>query len=186
MENYIPISFLNDFTFCPRSIYFHQLYGNFDSRLYQKKPQIAGTAAHSSIDNGNYSTASYILKAYEVYSEKYQIFGKIDLFNTKTGLLTERKKKIVRIYDGYIFQIYAHYHALREMGYTISNLQLYSLDDNKKYPILKPEENQQLQNKFETLIEKIHSFRLEAPFTPQPNKCAKCIYANLCDKNPLC
>lgn len=39
MEPYIPISFLNDFIFCPRSIYFHQLYGRSSESLYHSTDQ---------------------------------------------------------------------------------------------------------------------------------------------------
>ncbi len=61
MESYITLSFLNDFIFCPRSIYFHQLYSNFTETVYKQQPQIKGTAAHQSIDEQNYSTAAHIL-----------------------------------------------------------------------------------------------------------------------------
>jgi len=50
MENPIILSWLNDFIFCPVSIYFHQLYGDQDKMLYQCKDQINGTNAHLAID----------------------------------------------------------------------------------------------------------------------------------------
>jgi CRISPR-associated protein Cas4 len=68
MESYITLSFLNDFIFCPRSIYFHQLYSGLNYELYKQKPQIAGEAAHSNIDNKNYSTRKNILQDIEVFS----------------------------------------------------------------------------------------------------------------------
>ena len=34
MEDYVRISNLNDLLFCPRSIYFHNLYSDFDETLY--------------------------------------------------------------------------------------------------------------------------------------------------------
>ncbi len=39
-EQTIAISQLNDFVFCPVSIYFHQLYYDTETTLYQSKPQI--------------------------------------------------------------------------------------------------------------------------------------------------
>ena len=104
MESYITLSYLNDFIFCPRSIYFHQLYAGFNEQLYKQKPQVAGTEAHSSIDNKTYSTRNDVLMGIEVFSTKYNIVGKIDVFDCKTGKLTERKRAIKKIYDGYIFQ----------------------------------------------------------------------------------
>lgn len=48
-----------------------------------------------------------MLQGVSVYCEKYNLVGKIDVFDEKTGILTERKKKIKTVYDGYIYQIYA-------------------------------------------------------------------------------
>ena len=182
MESYIPISFLNDFIFCPRSIYFHQLYGGYNTQLYQQKPQIAGKAAHASIDEKAYSTRKNILQGIEVYCERYKICGKIDLFDTDSGKLTERKRQIKIIYDGYVFQVYAHYHALTEMGYAVNSIALYDITHNTTYPIPLPSENPEMQQKFENLIEQINKFDMNASgFTQVEAKCSKCIYSNLCD-----
>lgn len=182
MEPYIPISFLNDFIFCPRSIYFHQLYGAYNTSLYQKKPQIAGKAAHSAIDENKYSTRKTILQGIDVYSETYNLCGKIDVFDISTGVLTERKREIKTIYDGYIFQVYAHYHALTEMGYSVKSIVIHDLIHNKNYPIPLPQDNTEMQQKFESLIHQLNSFNLNAKgFTPIKSKCQNCIYSNLCD-----
>ena len=53
MENYIPISFLNDFIFYPRSIYFHQLYGRSNESIYHTTSQSEGKLAHKSWENFN-------------------------------------------------------------------------------------------------------------------------------------
>jgi hypothetical protein len=50
MEEFILISYLNDFIFCPISIYFHKLYGTLDKTMYQSTYQISGTNVHKSID----------------------------------------------------------------------------------------------------------------------------------------
>ena len=181
MEEYIPISFLNDFIFCPRSIYFHQLYGRADTRLYQGTDQVAGTIAHKSIDSKSYSTSKNILQTIDVYSSRFNIAGKIDIFDIAKKVLTERKRKIKRIYDGYIYQLYAQYFALIEMGYDVEFLKLYSMEDNKSYPIDLPQHNQKYYEGFLKLLEKIRAFRFDAPFIPNPNKCHRCIYNNLCD-----
>ena len=92
MESYILISFLNDFIFCPRSIYFHGLYSKYQQITYQDKPQIEGRAAHQTIDLKKYSTKKTVLQGISVYSEKYRLHGRIDIFDSEKGLLTERKK----------------------------------------------------------------------------------------------
>ena len=47
MEDIILITELNDFIFCPASIYFHHLYGSRDPVLFQSEAQIKGTKAHA-------------------------------------------------------------------------------------------------------------------------------------------
>ena len=186
MESYIPISYLNDFIFCPRSIYFHQLYGNYHTLLYQQVPQVAGRGAHEAIDTKHYSTRKDILQGLEVYSEKYRLCGKIDTLNLTINQLRERKRVIKYIYDGYIFQVYAQYHALGEMGYQVDSIVLYDITHNKNYPVSLPKEDPEMQRKFEQIVKKIQQFDLFAEdFTPIKSKCQNCIYSNLCDKS-LC
>lgn len=55
MDDCIIISNLNDFIFCPASIYFHNLYGSMETMLYQGPAQINGANAHKAVDEGNYS-----------------------------------------------------------------------------------------------------------------------------------
>ena len=181
MESYIQISFLNDFIFCPRSIYFHSLYKNFDPEIYHEDTQVKGKIAHHTIDHKKYSTRKNILQGLMVYSDKYSLCGRIDVFNTKTETLTERKRKVIKIYDGFIFQIYAQYYCMLEMGYSVKNLFIYSLLDNKKYPIPLPSKDSFMDKKFKKLIEEIHNFKLENSFHQNNKKCKKCIYKNLCD-----
>ncbi len=55
MDNLIQISKLSDFIFCPRSLYFHEIYESFETSLFQDTPQINGKAKHASIDSQTYS-----------------------------------------------------------------------------------------------------------------------------------
>lgn len=182
METYIQISMLNDFVFCPRSIFFHGLYLSRSEYLYEGEAQFKGTAAHSAIEERRYSARKNILQNLPVYSEKYNLCGNIDMFFEDSGILRERKKRITKIYDGYILQLYAQYHCLSEMGYKVNKLELYSMDTNKNFDILKPEEDAVMQEKFEKVIEEMNSYSLTAPFEPNIKKCEKCIYSSLCDK----
>lgn len=186
MEPYIQISFLNDFIFCPRSIYFHQLYSGFIHDLYKQKPQLEGSSAHRTIDDKTYSTKKSIMQGMSVFSEKYNICGKVDVFDVKEGKLIERKKNISMIYDGYIFQVYAQCHALREMGYIVNEIIIHDLDHNKNYPIPLPENDDVMQKKFDELIESINSYNMfDSGFIANFSKCSNCIYSKLCDKS-LC
>ena len=182
LESYILISFLNDFIFCPRSIYFHQLFGNKSHILYQSTDQISGKCAHSSVDNKKYSTRKDILQGVSIYSEKYKLHGKIDIFDINKAQLTERKKTIKQIYDGYIFQLYGQYYCLTEMGYSVKKLRLYSMSTNKIFPVKLPSEDIEMKQKFEKLIYKITNYNLNHPFVANKNKCQRCIYSNFCDE----
>jgi len=182
MEPYIQISLLNDFIFCPRSIYFHQLYAGFNDAMYKQTPQYKGTAAHTTIDEQTYSTQKHVLQGIEIFSEKYNLCGKIDVFDSLKGKLTERKRNIKVIYDGYVYQVYAQCHALREMGYTVNEIVIHDLVHNKNYPIELPENNLEMQQKFEQLIADLNNYDLlNTPFVPNQQKCNNCIYNQLCD-----
>lgn len=183
MDDLIIISNLNDFIFCPASIYFHKLYGSEDTIMYQSKAQLDGTKAHEKIDNGTYSTRKNILMAIDVYSEKYGVIGKIDMYDENKKLLVERKKHVNKIYDGYVFQLYAQYFAMLEMGDIINSLEIRSLDDNKKYKIALPNEDDAMFKKFENLISEIRTFDLENYNQDNIEKCKHCIYEDACDRS---
>ena len=185
MDEEILFSYLNDFIFCPASIYYHNFYTGLERSLFQTTDQINGTAAHESIESGSYSSRTSILKARMVFCERYNLIGKIDLFDSSTGMLTERMKKIKTVFDGYIFQLYAQYFALTEMGYEVMSLRLYSLDDNKVYPILKPSEDPQMFEKFEQTIEGIKKFKMDDFRQTNKEKCRRCIYEPACDRSLL-
>ncbi len=181
----ISISNLNDFVFCPVSIYFHSVESDTEKLTYQDSFQINGTAAHEKSDTGAYSSKKDMLQGISVYCERYNLIGKIDTFDAENGILTERKKKIKQIFDGYVFQLYAQYFALCEMGYEVSEIRLYSMDDNKTYKIEKPEEAPEMLGKFEKLMSDLESFEFESFVQTNPLKCNMCIYEPLCSFSVL-
>lgn len=186
MEEIILISYLNDFIFCPASIYFHKLYGNMDKSLYNTEYQVNGLNAHKTIDNKKYSSKINILQGIDVYCEEFKILGKIDIFDIDKGLLVERKNKVSEIYDGYVFQVFAQYYALSEMGYNVKKIKIHSMQDNKNYNIRIPLEDIEMDYKFKNLIKKINEFKLENFEQTNKKKCEKCIYEPSCDRSLLC
>ncbi|MBQ4511138.1 MAG: type V CRISPR-associated protein Cas4 [Clostridia bacterium] len=185
MENPISISMLNDFIFCPVSIYFHSLYSGVEKNLYQGKSQINGTKAHETIDNNTLSNKKDFLYAKEVYCEKYGLIGKIDCYDINSKTLVERKKKVTTVYDGYIYQIYAQYFAMTEMGYDVERLIIHSIDDNKNYNIDLPERNKNMLLKFESVIQQMKDFDMDNFYQTNAEKCKKCIYAPYCDREVI-
>ena len=180
MEEPILFTQLNDFIFCPASIYFHMLDGECDRLSFQSEYQINGTAAHERIDEGEYSTKKNILQATQVYTSEFNLLGKIDTFDIDSGILTERKKKISRIYDGYIFQLYAQYFALCELGYNVTEIRFYSISDNKKYVVDLPKDNPEMYEKFCKTIDSINTFELKTFRQQNSDKCKHCIYESMC------
>lgn len=186
MEETILISYLNDFIFCPVSIYFHKLYGDLKRELYQTTYQTEGINAHKSIDNKTYSTRKTILQGIDIYSEQFNISGKIDLFDITTGILTERKRSVKEIYEGYIFQVYAQYYGLTEMGYNVNQIKIHSIIDNKNYRITLPTEDIEMDKKFRQLVTDIKEFNMENFEQKNKNKCLNCIYEPSCDRGIIC
>jgi len=180
MEEPISISNLNDFIFCPASIYFHNIYGEQDRILYQSTKQINGTYSHNNVDKNTYSTSKYVLQGINIYCSEYNLIGKIDCFNIKTGTLTERKRKVINIYDGYINQVYGQCFALREMGYTVNKIIIHSFSDNKNYFIDLPENNKELFDNFKKVIDEINVFSIKDFKPTNVQKCNGCIYEDIC------
>lgn len=156
MEDYIPVSFLNDFIYSPESIYLHLAYQDFDTSLYHDTPQVKGRLNHSNIDSQSFSNSKDWLQGTMFYCSHLRLCGRIDLFNIKSGILIERKTKIKTIFPGYRFQLYAQMLGLQELGYCVESLQIYSLEDNKKYPVAKPTKDdwQDLEN----LVKQIRNY----------------------------
>lgn len=179
MEQYIQISKINDFIFCPKSLYFHSLYENFSENVYHQEPQKTGKLNHQNIEDKKYSTAKKILQGVEVYSQKYNIAGKIDIYDQEKKELIERKTKVKNIYDGYHYQLYAQYFGLLEEGYDVKKMFIHSLTDNKRYEVPLP--NKKETAKFESVVSSMHSFDIfKIKKYPSKAKCDKCIYKLLC------
>jgi CRISPR-associated exonuclease Cas4 len=178
MYDYIQISTINDFIFCPRSLYFHGIYYTFEDKHYKAEPQLVGTIKHEASDEGRYSSRARYLQGMEVFSNKYGLVGKIDIYDKETQTLIERKTKIKRIYPGYRYQLYAQYEALTEMGYPVKQMFLHSLEDNRKYPVSYGGRD---MYEFNKILRAIRSFDISRS-SPQENigKCSQCIYKELC------
>jgi len=178
--DYIQISKINDFIFCPHSLYFHSVYENFDKTQYKARPQIAGTIAHKTVDENKFSSRKNILQGAEVFSNRYGILGKIDIYDKAKKELIERKRTIKHIYDGYIFQLYAQKFCLEEQGYEVKKMKLYSMTDNKTYPI---KLNTEQKKRFLKVLSDMRNFNPsnEKKCTIQ-DKCDNCIYHELCRK----
>lgn len=180
MHEYIPISTLNDFIFCPYSIYLHNIYQSADEDLYHDTPQTRGRASHSTIDEQKYSSKKDYISGLPVFSNELGIIGKIDIYKGTEKHLIERKHKLEKIYQGQIYQLWAQYFCMKEMGYEIDKLSFYAISTNKSFFIKIPTEQdkQELAN----FIKGFKNYDPEKEIEVNENKCKHCIYCNLCDK----
>lgn len=170
MESYIQISKINDFLYCPRSVYLHSIYENFSNKTFHESPQVVGRLRHKTIESRTYSSAKRYVQALPVFSDKYGIAGKIDIYDSAAKHLIERKTRIKRIYEGYVMQLYAQYFCLREMGYKVEKLFLYSMEDNKKYEIKIPGKVE--KKRFEEILNQIKNYD---PLADKSHSCPKCL-----------
>jgi len=177
MEHYLAITTLNDFIFCPYSIYLHQIYKKSNENVYHSKFQSKGKRLHNFIDN-NQDKNSW--KHAFVYSNKLKIYGKIDDYNPASKELIEYKSTIAIAFKGYYYQIWAQYLCLLEMNVTVKKIAFYDFNKQEKIPLEIPsEENiKELKNH----ILKVQFYNFNSPINVNPNKCKHCIYHNLCEK----
>lgn len=184
MNDYIPLATLNDFIFCPYSIYLHSVYMETEDEVYKAPPQTRGTIVHQATDMKTGSNRHADLLALPVFSDELGIMGKIDIFKQDRRLLIERKNNLRNIYHGQIYQLWGQYFCMEEMGYDVRQLAFYEIATNKMttLPLPGPEGKEELKR----FIEEFKTYDpLLTPFKVNPNKCRHCIYCNLCDKTNL-
>lgn len=180
MNDYISISTLNDFIFCPYSIYLHNVYMGADEDLYQATPQKKGTAAHETVDKKTANSSKNELLALPVFSDELGIMGKIDVYRQNEKMLIERKYQLKQIFRGQMYQLWAQYFCMLEMGYEIEKIAFYEISTNKTFPIGLPGETG--KSELCDFIARFKSYDPSGRLVANPNKCIHCIYCNLCDK----
>lgn len=145
MTDYISISTLNDFIFCPYSIYLHNVYMETDETMYHATPQTRGKDAHETLDNKTASNRSNDILSLPVFSEEYGLMGKIDLYKQKEKKLIERKYQLKQIFQGQIYQLWEQMLCLKEMGYDVETLAFYETSTNRMIPIALPKEKELIE-----------------------------------------
>lgn len=151
-----------------------------DEGLYHAKPQIQGQIAHETVDNKKASNRRDDLFSLPVYSTRYKLMGKVDVYHQKEKRLVERKYRLKQIYQGQIYQLWAQYFCLLEMGYEVEKIAFYETATNKMIPVSIPNEKDVAQ--FDAFIESFQQYNPSMPIHINVNKCKHCIYCNLCDK----
>lgn len=152
-----------------------------DEDVFKAKPQVEGTIAHSATDSGKSSTKKDDLFSLSVYSNELGVMGVIDVYRREQKLLIERKNNLKKIFRGQLYQLWAQYFCLVEMGYQVEQIAFYEITTNKML-------YQQLPGAAEKaeLMAFVDKFKHYSPendiFRINHNKCVHCIYCNLCEK----
>lgn len=180
MEEYISLSTLNDFIFCPYSIYLHNVYMDADEDIYHATPQTQGKAVHESVDNKTTSNNKNDVVALPVFSDELGIMGKIDVYKQKEKWLIERKYQLKQIFKGQLYQIWGQFFCMIEMGYAIEKMSFYEISTNKMIELTIPSEEE--KNELKNFISSYKKYDPSLPIQINTNKCLHCIYCNLCDK----
>jgi len=151
-----------------------------DEDLVHAAPQTQGKASHETIEQKKYSSRKADISALSVFCDELGIKGKIDIYKGNEKLLIERKHKLAKIYQGQIYQLWAQYFCMIEMGYEVEKLAFYAISTNTTFPVDIPKEAQKQELK--NFIQQFKNYNPSQEISVNINKCAHCIYCNLCDK----
>jgi CRISPR-associated protein Cas4 len=154
-----------------------------EEELVHAVPQTRGKAVHGTIDNKTYSSMKDEISGLSVFCNELGIAGKIDIYKGKEKLLIERKYQLKAIYQGQIYQLWAQYFCMIEMGYEVDELAFYAIANNKKFPVTIPDS--ECKKELVNFIEEFKAFDPETNIILNMNKCTHCIYCNLCDKTEV-
>ncbi len=78
MEPYLMMTQINDFLFCPRSMYFSSIYRNtVNTDMFHQLPQTIGQSAHAAVDEHRYSTRKTVITGIFVYSDGNNMKSKL-------------------------------------------------------------------------------------------------------------
>lgn len=176
----VPISMLNDFVFCPYSIYLHNIYMEADEDTYHAVPQVRGKISHYTIDKKNYSSSKDVLVSLPVFSNRLGVYGVIDIYDKKQKQLIERKYRLKKIFRGQLYQLWAQYYCMVEMGYSVEEIAFYEMATNVSHVVAIPSDEDILE--LRDAIERFRCFSPDSEYVQEAGKCSHCIYVNLCDK----
>ena len=136
-EDYISISTLNDFIFCPYSIYLHNVYMETDEGLYHATPQTRGKIAHETIDTKKASNRAGDLQSLPILSEKLSVFSYPYMKLTiRSVLLTTSRLILLTSLANYSQALIAYWYSMHqtqksrslEMPFTVKQISFtYSL-----------------------------------------------------------
>ena len=109
-----------------------------DEEIYHASPQTKGKLSHATIDEKKTSNRKDEIESLPVISLRLGIMGKIDIYRSNEKILIERKYNLKTIYRGQLYQLWAQYFCMKEMGYEVERLAFYEISTNKTTPVELP------------------------------------------------
>lgn len=178
-DNAINITSLNDFLFCPYSIYLHNAFMEMDEDIFVATPQVRGKTAHKEIDERVFSVEPDDVQSLKVFSMELGLVGVIDLYRiNKRHLIEFKYKGGDSLFLGQKLQLWAQYYCLEEMGYKVERISIFEKSTGVFHDVKLPDSED--KKILIDLIERFRSFDLTQSIEINDKKCAHCIYCNLC------
>lgn len=154
-----------------------------DEEIFHATPQTIGRIAHESVDKKSSSSLKNEIQSLPISSDELCVMGKIDIYRQNEKILIERKNNLKQIYRGQLYQIWAQYYCMIEMGYEVKKLAFYEISTNKMIPVDLPSETE--KKELVSFIDEYKKYDPASSFHINENKCRHCVYCNLCDKTNL-
>jgi CRISPR-associated exonuclease Cas4 len=188
MDDYLPISYINQFLYCPRRYWYMHVLGEMEVNA----PVLEGTLQHERAHQpGRQETAEGEPAAYRrvyVWSDRLQIAGFCDLIEIEAGEMTPVEHKHGRQgrWDNDAAQLCAQALCLEEMtGRSVTRGEVFYWGSRRRVPV---SFDAALRGLTEAAITQIRTLvaagRLPPPLTsPRPGLPAKC---RQCSLEPIC
>ncbi len=154
-----------------------------DKGLYHATPQTKGVVAHEQLDDRIEQELPDDLYGLAVYSDRLGVMGKIDHYNVSAKRLIEYKNNLKQIFRGQLYQLWAQYFCMIEMGFEINAIGFYELSSGRFIPVDLPDSVE--WNELNQFIARFKNYNPEDSLKVNVNKCIHCIYCNLCDKSEV-
>ncbi len=189
MDDYIPITLVKEYAYCPRIFYYKYFMLNEPLTESMKYPKYTYQEIVALIRS--HKIDGEVIMEYPVKSKKLGIIGKIDtiiIHDNRTFSIIEvktqaSKKKLETTHKHIKTQIIAYTIAAEEtLHKRINKTYILSLENKKLIEIkIKPWERTELENLTKE-IRKILKNQKPPQKTPNKNKCKTCFYKKYCPK----
>jgi len=180
IDNYLPLSFLNAWEYCPRRFYFEYVCGEMENNEHI----IMGQHLHENIDREGqiWEGKTLIYRHQWVWSDRLEIKGIIDAVEEKDGQLIPleyKKGKMAQHLNDY-FQVCAAALCLEERtGKAIAHGEIFYHANRRRQKVNFTEGLRQATENAIKLAKECENQPIPSPIN-HPKKCQSCSLINIC------